>query len=397
MKPSPRTFAFLALALFACSDDATTSPPGGDASALPDTSPPVDAGPLPPNPCIEAGTCPLDTWVDVTPQGANKSEFGVGSVVVDPARPSDLYVGGYDDGVWRSTDYGGTWKRRDKTIDGEPGSIPSVAQGTAVAVAGTAPNATVWVIKGCACGQIYKSTDAGETWVTTGKGVPKGADLYSLVVDPNDSQHLLSGLHEADGIVESTDGGETWSVVGMGGTAGLPTGGVSWFPEFIATGDPKTQRTSWFAIAQNGGSASVTRDGGKTWSIPTGMQGVAHAHGNAQAFQRGGTFWVAAQQGIFSSTDGAKTFTKLRDGSYSAIWGSAAHLYAGWAWACGRPCEIGPDLVTSPPPGNAWVKMPAPAGLKTGPMRVAITTDGTHTIYVGSMWWAGLWRYVESK
>jgi hypothetical protein len=33
------------------------------------------------------------------------SGFGVGNIRVDPARPSDVYVGGYGS-IWKSTDYG---------------------------------------------------------------------------------------------------------------------------------------------------------------------------------------------------------------------------------------------------------------------------------------------------
>jgi len=30
-----------------------------------------------------------------------------------------------------------------------------------------------------------------------------------------------------------------------------------------------------------------------------------------------------------------------------------------------------------------------------GPNSVAVTSDGTHSVFVGSMWATGLWRYVE--
>jgi hypothetical protein len=36
-----------------------------------------------------------------------------------------------------------------------------------------------------------------------------------------------------------------------------------------------------------------------------------------------------------------------------------------------------------------------PAALTWGANSVATTTDGTHNIFVGSMWATGLWRYVE--
>jgi hypothetical protein len=279
-------------------------------------------------------------------------------------------------------------------IDGEAAKVGSVAQGVILTVAGTLPEATVYVAVGCACGKLLKSTDGGKTYRTTGTGVPAGTDFYSFVVDPNDPTHLLSGLHEADGIVESTDSGETWRSVGKGGQAGFPTGGVSWYPYFIESADVAATRRSWFAIAQNGGSPSFTRDSGATWVGSGGVTGLQHPHGSSQVFQQGTSFFVAGQGGIFRSTDLAATFTKVRDGNFGTVWGSSKQVYAAWGWACGRDCKAGPDMVTSPFPGNAWVSMPTPA-IPTGTHRVATTSDGTHTVYVAAMWWGGTWRYVE--
>src|SRR5258708_1785034 len=77
-----------------------------DAASFPDGLP-RDTGPLPPDPCIEAGTCPPGVWTNVTPAGMSPAvlrptpnAFGPGSIVGDPARPGDLYVGGSAAGLW---------------------------------------------------------------------------------------------------------------------------------------------------------------------------------------------------------------------------------------------------------------------------------------------------------
>jgi hypothetical protein len=36
-----------------------------------------------------------------------------------------------------------------------------------------------------------------------------------------------------------------------------------------------------------------------------------------------------------------------------------------------------------------------PDALDWGPNSVAVTSDGKHSIIIGSMWATGLWRYVE--
>src|ERR1700688_2401907 len=107
-------------ALVACgSSGNATSDAGADAI--------VDTGPLPPDPCIDAGTCPFGVWVNVPPSTMSASvlsptanAFGPGAIVADPSHVSDLYIGAGNDGVWKSTDYGTTWTRITTTIPGSP-------------------------------------------------------------------------------------------------------------------------------------------------------------------------------------------------------------------------------------------------------------------------------------
>ena len=211
-----------------------------------------------------------------------------------------------------------------------------------------------------------------------------------------------SGFHEADRLAESIDGGETWRFVSG---SGWPAGGVSWFPFFIETGDAATTRKTWFAIPQGGGSAVITRDGGATWVKPAGIEGLTHPHGGSQLYQVGQTLFIGGEggyagRGIYRSTDLGVSWTQVTGGYVAIVWGSAKTLYAMWGWACGS-CGIkegGPKFQTAPQPGDsgAWTDgPPLPPDLVWGPNSVAVTSDGVHTIFVGSMWSAGLWRYVE--
>lgn len=72
------------------------------------------------------------------------------------------------------------------------------------------------------------------------------------------------------------------------------------------------------------------------------------------------------------------------------------NVYAMWGWACAG-CEGGQNYQTAALPGAAadWSAGTLPAGLTWGPNSVAATSDGTHAVFVGSMWATGLWRYVE--
>jgi len=349
-----------------------------------------DAGPLPPDPCVAAGTCQPGVWVNVTPSDMPASVlrpttnvFGPGSIVGDPARPNDLYVGGSSAGLWKSSDYGNTWTRINDTL-------PDVPRGVVIAVAGTTP-ATIWA---AGYNTIYKSVDGGATFVQT----PLTVSLYSLKVDPNDPTHLISGLHEADGIVESIDGGASWQSVGG---VGFPSGGVSWYPDFVDAGNAATTRRTWFAIAQNGASAVMTTDQGATWSSPSGLAGLQHPHGNSQIFQTGSTLFVAGLngpdgQGVYRSTDLGASFARVDSGvtPEAIVWGTAKTVYAMYAWACSG-CDLGTQFETAPQPGATWSTASVPSQLTIGPNSVVATSDGTRAVFVGLMWDQGLWRYVE--
>lgn len=340
----------------------------------------------------------VGVWEDVTSNEmdpelfSGDSAFGVGNIVVDPARPTDLYVGGYGS-IWKSTDYGLTWQKLASKPN--PEDLPL---GHVLAVAGTTP-ATLWMATGIGEEHVYRSTDGGATFKRTGliPEDPDAASLYSIVVDPGNSDHLITGLHEADKIFESTDAGDTWHSVSG---SGFPSGGKSWFPFFVDTGDVAKTSQTWFAIAQDGGSAVMTEDGGKTWKQPKGLEGLQHPHGGSQLYQQGNTLFVAGiygpGTGVYRSQDLGKNWLRVSDGSGAIVWGSAKNVYAMWGWACGG-CTDGADYRTAAQPGDpdTWKEGTVPDNLNWGPNSVATTSDGTHTIFVGSMWATGLWRYVE--
>jgi hypothetical protein len=391
--------AFLATALACAGGSPQASAPGDAAAEIPDGPPPAataaappdaggpDAGgSLPPDPCVAAGTCPPDTWVNVTPMGITIPASGLRSVVPDPARPTDLYLGSGEAGIWKSVDYGNTWTMIHKGF----GYVP---QGLCIAVLPTRP-ATILVAASGGGGKVHKSTDGGATFRTTGGGL--ASDFYSFAVDPYDGTHLVSGFHERDGLAESTDAGETWRLVGG---AGFPGGGISWYPSFIDTGDAATTRRTWIAIAQNGGSVTVTRDGGASWTIPAGIQGLQHPHGNAQIFQRGATLFVPGiagpGSGVYRSTDWGASFARVSASTQAAVaWGTPSHVYSMYAWSC-FGCAIDPNFMVGSATGEGWTKPGVPKTMAMGADHVAVTSDGSHHIFVAAMRNSGLWRYVE--
>ncbi|MGH8306963.1 MAG: WD40/YVTN/BNR-like repeat-containing protein [Gammaproteobacteria bacterium] len=143
--------------------------------------------------------------------GRTRAVSGVAS------EPNVFYFGADDGGVWKSTDYGNSWK---PIFDQEPtGSIG------ALAVAPSDPN-VIYVGTGegnirpdQATGMgVYKSTDAGKTW--TFIGLRETEDISQITVDPHDANRVfvaalghVYGSNPERGIFRSTDGGKTWQKV----------------------------------------------------------------------------------------------------------------------------------------------------------------------------------------
>src|SRR5512136_2784481 len=124
-------------------------------------------------------------WRGIGPLRGGRTR-GVAGV---PSQPNVFYIGVCNGGVWKTNDYGRTWK---PIFDDQPtGSIG------AVAVAQSAPN-VVYVGSGeglhrpdLSVGDgIYKSTDAGKTW--THLGLRDGQQIPQLAVDPRDPNKVFA-------------------------------------------------------------------------------------------------------------------------------------------------------------------------------------------------------------
>ncbi|MGH9454571.1 MAG: WD40/YVTN/BNR-like repeat-containing protein, partial [Terriglobia bacterium] len=152
-------------------------------------------------------------WREIGPLRGGRTRAVCGA----PSKPNVFYIGVVNGGVWKTNDYGRTWK---PIFDHEPtGSIG------AIAVAPSDPN-VVYVASGeglhrpdLATGDgIYKSTDAGKTW--THLGLRDGQQIPRLLVDARDPNRLFVavlghpyGPNEQRGIFRSTDGGQTFQKV----------------------------------------------------------------------------------------------------------------------------------------------------------------------------------------
>jgi hypothetical protein len=346
-------------------------------------------------------TSPPGEWVNVTPSDisldANNppNNYAVQDVVVDPARPSDLYAFVCYQGVWRSQDFGQTWKKvSEKSSVLETGRPWSAGVDTnAARDPNTAP--ALYTFNGYgSVGGFFRSNDFGVHWQRFALPEATGQDGYSVNVDPYDGKHLLVGFHEAPGLVESTDGGETWKGIQVPAQSGS-----SIYAYFIDTGDAATTRKTWIVVAQanaQGNGTSRTEDGGATW---TKVDGIEHGHGTSQTYQpKAGTIYLPGVyghegNGIYRSRDFGKTWHVVNTTANTTVIGTPSYLYSNTAqgWDPGYALQMRASVSDD----ATWKATTDPPTMTDGSKRLVTTFDGTHYIVVGGNWHAGIWRYVE--
>lgn len=187
-------------------------------------------------------------------------------------------------------------------------------------------------------------------------------DVHSLLVDPQDPNHLLFGSHA--GIQESHDGGFTWEAGALRGVDAMSLAASSKAPE--------TLYTAGHDVFQ------VSRDGGRTWQPITHNLPGTDFHGFAQDPSdpnRLYAFVVGA--GTFTSADGGTTWQPLPTqpsggGGHAVLASSGTALYAA--------TEEG--LLVSRDQGTTWERLLAqPSGEVIG---LAIPASDPQVIYAGT-------------
>ncbi len=208
-------------------------------------------------------------WRNIGPfrGGRTKAAAGV------PSRPNVFYIGATNGGVWKTTDFGRTWK---PIFDDQPtGSIG------AIVVAPSNPD-IIYVGSGeglqrpdLSTGDgIYKSTDAGKTW--THLGLRDGQQIPQIVVDPGNPERIFVavlghpyGPNPERGIFRSTDGGRSFEKVLY---KDENTGGVDLVfdprnPDIVYAVLWEARQAPWENGAFSGPNSGLYKstDGGTTW------------------------------------------------------------------------------------------------------------------------------------
>lgn len=161
--------------------------------------------------------------------------------------PWQLWSGGPGSGLFKSTDAGETWTELTRAPGMPAGNIGKIG----ITVSGADPRRLYAVIEAKA-GGLFRSDDAGASWTL----VNHHRDLWQrsfyfnrVVADPRDRDtvYILNFM-----LGKSTDGGKTYQMI--------PGRHVDYHDLWIDPRDPQRM------IVSDDGGASVTINGGKTWT-----------------------------------------------------------------------------------------------------------------------------------
>ncbi len=266
--------------------------------------------------------------------GPHRGGRTVGAVGV-PSQPNVFYIGVNNGGVWKTNDYGRTWK---PIFDDQPtGSIGDIV------VAPSNPN-VIYVGSGeglqrpdLSVGDgIYKSTDGGKTWTNT--GLKEAQQIGGMAIDPKNENRVFAaalghpyGPNKERGVYRTLDGGKTWEQVLY---KDENTGAIQ------VTIDPNNsniiyadmwagRQGPWENGAWNGKESGIFKsiDGGTTWKklttgLPTTEQGMARigfciAPSNSNRLYA--TVEAGKYGGIYRSDDAGETWQLMNPDE--RLWG----------------------------------------------------------------------------
>jgi photosystem II stability/assembly factor-like uncharacterized protein len=244
-----------------------------------------------------------------------------------PSQPQVFFMGTTGGGVWKTDDGGNTWNNvTDGQIAvGSIGSIRVALSDPNVIYVGTGsadPRGNVSIGKG-----IYKSTDAGKTWLLV--GLEKGGQIGRIEIHPQNPDLVFAAVlgnpfayNSERGVFRSTDGGKNWQRVLF---INDKTGAMNIVmdpnnPRILYAGMWQVQRKPWTLIDGGpDGGVYQSKDGGDTWKkledgLPTGVMGKI---GIAVSPANSDRVWVLLETpddskgGLYRSDDGAKTFKRI--------------------------------------------------------------------------------------
>ena len=284
--------------------------------------------------------------------------------------------------------------------------------GRVTAVTGV-PSEPFTFYMGSTGGGVWKTTDAGHTWLNVSDGFFSVGSMGAIEVslsDPNivyagtGSSKIRSNVSIGRGIYKSTNAGKSWTFAGLRDVGQIAT--VRIHPAnpdivFVAA-----QGNPFVANPERG--VYRTTDGGKTWTLVLHISDTAGAAdlelqpGNPRvvfaclwhAQRRPWTIISGSREGgIYKSTDSGDTWTKLAGGLPNELFGrsnvaiSAANPNRVYALIEARP---GSGLYRSEDAGATWTLVNGSGSLITRPFyytTLGVDPNNPDVVWVGDEGW----------
>ncbi|MGB6489034.1 MAG: hypothetical protein WBE91_19320 [Steroidobacteraceae bacterium] len=267
------------------------------------------------------------TWSHI---GLDKTGI-ISWIIVDPNDPNVVYaaamgqgwVSNPDRGVFKSTDGGQTWKKI-LYVDDKTGAATMAMDSSnpqVLYVSMWQAYRTHWMLSSGGPGSgIYKTTDGGAHWsnLTHKPGLPPGiSGNVNVAVAPSDPNVVYTMMQvkyrgEIGGLFRSDDGGQSWKL--MNNSPDITQRAMYYMRVYVDPKDPNTvylpnvsievshdggktlsemqpphgdNHAFWINpnnpkifVEGNDGGATVTRDGGKTWSSELNQPTGQYYHAN---------------------------------------------------------------------------------------------------------------------
>ena len=242
--------------------------------------------------------------------------------------PLTYYFGATGGGVWKTTSAGAAWDNvsDDYFNTGGIGAIDVADSDPNIIFVGTGEG-PVRGVKTSHGDGVYKSTDAGKTWIHMGLAAtrhisrihihPRNPDVVFLAAQGNPW-----GPNEERGIYKTTDGGVTWDKILYvnedSGFADMTMDATD--PNFLMATSWDFRRRPW--VVQSGGPGSrvyKTTDGGATWKeISEGLPELKGKMGIAISPANQKIVYIAMEAkdgdgGVYRSEDSGETFEQVSD------------------------------------------------------------------------------------
>lgn len=146
-----------------------------------------------------------DDWIDKSHGLSGKY---ASALVINPKNHAVLYVAMYGDGVFKSIDAGRTWLTVNKGL-----KTPKDKQIISLTIDPMNPKV---LYAGTNTAKIYRSLNEGNSWQLVNKGIQPGTvfstQIFSIQIDPTNSSKLYTAT--STGIYQSKDSGDNWDRIG---------------------------------------------------------------------------------------------------------------------------------------------------------------------------------------